>query len=141
MVVYIPIYYCIMKLEQIWTNILVIRVHFHFATTLSQCCNCTKGLWKIRFNGILSMKFCTCKKTTMKKNFFHNSQFFFKLWNSYKMFLKHLLIHYDVITWIFLCFKVVKCSSIEDVDGLNVFFTILNQNNGFSNLIKIGNLF
>jgi hypothetical protein len=44
MMVYIPIYLCIMKLEQIWTNKLLIGVHFHFATTLSQCCNCKKGL-------------------------------------------------------------------------------------------------
>jgi len=34
------------------------------------------------------------------------------------------------------CFKVVKYSSIEDVDGLNVPFNILHKNNGFSKLIK-----
>jgi hypothetical protein len=33
-------------------------------------------------------------------------------------------------------FKVVKCSSIEDVNGLNVVFTILHKINGFSKLIK-----
>jgi hypothetical protein len=33
MVVYIPIYHCIMKLEQMWKNKLVIGIHFHFATT------------------------------------------------------------------------------------------------------------
>jgi hypothetical protein len=37
-------------------------------------------------------------------------------------------------------FKVVKCSSIEDVDGLIVVFTILHQTNEFSNIIKNGNL-
>jgi hypothetical protein len=66
MVVYIPIYHCIMKLEQIWTNKLLIGVHFHFATTLSQCCNCKKGLQRTRFNDSLFVKFCTCKKKTMK---------------------------------------------------------------------------
>jgi hypothetical protein len=30
-------------------------------------------------------------------------------------------------------FKVVKCSSFEDVDGLNVFFTIFHKNMDFFN--------
>ncbi len=34
-------------------------------------------------------------------------------------------------------FKVVKYSSIEDVDGLTVVFIILHKNNGFSKLIKM----
>jgi hypothetical protein len=33
-------------------------------------------------------------------------------------------------------FKIVKCSSIEDIDVLSVFFTILNKKNVFSKLIK-----
>ncbi len=37
-------------------------------------------------------------------------------------------------------FQVVKCSSIEDVNGLNVIFTILHKKNGFSKLIKNGSL-
>jgi hypothetical protein len=37
------------------------------------------------------------------------------------------------ITW---SYKVVKCFSIENVNGLNVVFTILHKKNGFKNLIK-----
>jgi hypothetical protein len=37
--------------------------------------------------------------------------------------------------------KVLKCSSIEDVDGLSVLFTILHRINGLSKLIKNGNLY
>jgi len=43
MVVYIPIYHCIMKLEQIWKNSLLIGVHFQIATTLSKCYNYKKN--------------------------------------------------------------------------------------------------
>jgi hypothetical protein len=40
----------------------------------------TKILQRIRFNSSLFIEFCTCEKTTMKKNLFHqNSQFPFKL--------------------------------------------------------------
>ncbi len=80
MVVYIPIHHYIMKLEQIWTNKLLIGVHFYFAKVMSQCYNCKKGLQKTRLNGCLFVKFCTCKKTTMKKNLLHyNSQFSFQV--------------------------------------------------------------
>jgi hypothetical protein len=30
-------------------KLLLIEVHFHFATTLSQCCNCKKG---VQINGL-----------------------------------------------------------------------------------------
>jgi hypothetical protein len=37
-------------------------------------------------------------------------------------------------------FKVVRCSSIEDVDRPSVAFSILHKKNGFSKLLKNGNL-
>jgi hypothetical protein len=37
-------------------------------------------------------------------------------------------------------FKVVKCSSIEDVNGLSVVFTIFSLKNGLSKLFENGNL-
>jgi len=91
MVICISICHCIMELKQIWTNWLLIEEHFHFATTLSQCNNCKKGLWRTKLNGSLCVKFCKCKKATMKKiyikifNFFSNCE------------KKHLLVHYVII--------------------------------------------
>jgi hypothetical protein len=37
-------------------------------------------------------------------------------------------------------FQIVKCSFIEDVDGLSVVFTILYKKNEFSKLTKNDNL-
>jgi len=58
----------------------LIGVYFYFAKIMSQCCNCKKGLQRTRLNGSLFVKFCTCKKATMKKNLLHyNSQFSFQV--------------------------------------------------------------
>jgi hypothetical protein len=86
MVVYIPLYHCIMKLKQIWTIQLLNGRHFHFKMALSQCYNCKKRKWRTRFNGSLLVKFCTCKKTTIKKNLHKKIQFIFKLWSSNQIF-------------------------------------------------------
>jgi len=67
MVVYIPIYHCIMKLEQIWKNEILIGINFHFAIALSQCYNYKKRLQRTKFNGGLSMKCFTCKNQWWKK--------------------------------------------------------------------------
>ncbi len=42
------------------------------------------------------------------------------------MFLKQLLVHYVIIVIMIVIFLIVKCSSIEDVVGLSVVFTILH---------------
>ncbi len=52
------------------------------------------------------------------------------------MFLKHLLIHYDVIMMKILIFLNCKMFFIENVDELTVVFTILNKKNEFLKLIK-----
>ncbi len=61
-------------------------------------------------------------------------------WSSYQMFSKHLFIHYVIIMMKIMIFKVVKCSSIENVNGIRVVFTILLLKNGFSKLIKNENI-
>ncbi len=49
----------------------------------------------------------------------------------------HYVIIMMKITW---SLKVIKCFSIENVNGPSVVFTILHQNNGFKKLIKNDNL-
>ncbi len=108
MVVYIPIYHCTIKLEQIQTNKLLIGVHFHFAIALSQYCNCKKEYkrldsmvifpwnfaqvkkqpWKIIFSLKLSISFEVVKfisnvlKTFVNTSCYNNDENcdFFKLW-------------------------------------------------------------
>jgi len=77
-----------------------------------------------KFNGNWSMKFCTCKKTTMKKK-----SFSLKFSNSFQVVkfisnvLKHLLIYYVIIMMKIVNFlsckmfkinkKMVNCCKIE----------------------------
>jgi hypothetical protein len=72
MVVYIPVYRCIMNLEQIWTNELLVEIHFHFQKILSKCYDCEKKLQKIKFNGGLFFNFYTCKKKVWKITLLQN---------------------------------------------------------------------
>jgi len=77
MVVYFPIYHCIMKVEQIWTNKLLIGVHFHFAIALSQCCNCKKEYERLDLMVIYPWNFSHVKKKSWKTIFFTKTFNFF----------------------------------------------------------------
>jgi hypothetical protein len=68
MVVYIPIYHCIMKLEQIWTNELLIGIHFHFEPALSQCYNYEKNYKGQNFMIVYLWIFAHVKRQPWKKN-------------------------------------------------------------------------
>jgi hypothetical protein len=71
-------------------------VYFHFAIALSPFAIIKKDYKALDLMVII--KFCSCKMTTMKKDLLHqNSQFLLKLWNSYQMFLKHLLVHCVIV--------------------------------------------
>jgi hypothetical protein len=53
-------------------------IYFHFAIVLSQFAIIKKDYKTLDL--MVAIKFCTCKKTTMKKNLLHqNSQFLLKL--------------------------------------------------------------
>ncbi len=62
---------------------------------LSQCYNCKEGLRRTRFNGSLSMKFCTCKKTTMKKKITKILNFFL----SYEVHIRFFFINVNTLCY------------------------------------------
>ncbi len=70
MMVYIPIYHCIMKLKQIQKNELSIRVHFHFTTTLSQCYNYKKDYKGLDLIVVYLWNFAHVKREPQRKIFF-----------------------------------------------------------------------
>ncbi len=90
---------------------------------LKHLCNSKKGLKRsATLNDNLSMIFYTYKKETTKNNLpYQCLQFFLRSWSLNQMILKCSLIHYGMIMSMI---KVEKCSSIEDLLGLNVFLII-----------------